>query len=127
MAGRGTSGGGNPINTNNFNQRSLCQSNHQTTLGQTSVSARAPSILTIPRNRSHSTILHQIAQYQVGYSFRGSAFDAELSFPPDDEQSISTLSRESMVQELFVLTFTSKDLLQQLLLIRVLHLTSLIY
>ena len=50
----------------------------------------------------------------------------QLSFSPDDEQSISTLSRESMVQESFVLRFTLKDLLQQLLLICLLHLTSLI-
>ena len=49
-----------------------------------------------------------------------------LSFPPDDEQSNSTLSRESMVHESFVLTFTMKDMLQQLLLIYLLHLTILI-
>ena len=50
----------------------------------------------------------------------------QLSFPPDNEQSISALSIESMVQESFVLTFTLKYLLHQLLLICVLHLTSLI-
>ena len=45
----------------------------------------------------------------------------QLSFPQDNEQSISTLSRESMVRGLFILTFALKDLLQKLLLISLLH------
>ena len=54
---RGTSGGGDLTNTSNSNRRSLWQSNYQTTPGQTSRSAWAPSILANLHNTSHSTSL----------------------------------------------------------------------
>ena len=59
----------NPTNQHNAGticvragQRSPWRSNSLTTPGQTSRSARAPSILANPRNRSHSTGLRQIVQ-----------------------------------------------------------------
>ena len=80
VTGRGTSGGSNLMNTSNSNRRSLRRSNHQTTPGQISKSTRA-RILANPCKRSHFTGLCQIAQFQVVYRFRGSAFDA-VEFPP---------------------------------------------
>ena len=65
VAIRGTSGASNTTNTSSSNQRRLSWSNHQTTPGQTSGSARAPRILANPRIVSLSTGLRQNAQYQV--------------------------------------------------------------